>query len=314
MTIRSLQNPTAVHTLDLNFLGIPGTIAAYLIPQPRGAVLVECGPGSTKANLEAGLQAHGLSSRDISDVLLTHIHLDHAGAAGYLATQGATIHVHEVGAPHLINPERLLTSAARIYGDMMESLWGEFLPVPVDRLISHKDGDLIEIEKLSFRAIDTPGHAYHHFAYLLGEICFSGDIGGVRMGGTRHLRVPMPPPEFHLEKWRQSVERLKREKISILAPTHFGIYDDPDWHLDALTKALDEVEAWMEEIMPADPPDEQINEAFLSWSRERSLAEGLDPGLLELYEAANPSWMSSAGIQRYYRKHRSPQGQARQGK
>lgn len=308
MTILSLQDSTTIHTLDLNFLGIAGTIAAYLIPHPRGAVLVECGPGSTKANLEAALQAHGLSSADVTDVLLTHIHLDHAGAAGWLAGQGATVHVHEVGAPHLVDPERLLTSAARIYGDMMETLWGEFLPVPVGRLVPHQDGDLIEIEGLSFRAIDTPGHANHHFAYLLGEICFSGDIGGVRMGGTRHLRVPMPPPEFHLEKWRQSVARLKREKISFIAPTHFGLFDDPDWHLAALLKALDEVEAWMEEVMPADPPIEQLSETFLKWSRDRSLSEGLDPGLLELYEAANPSWMSSAGIQRYYRKFRSPQG------
>ena len=304
MTFHFQPDPTTIHTLDLNFLGIPGTIAAYLIPHPRGAVLVESGPGSTKMSLEAGLQAHGLSSRDISDVLLTHIHLDHAGAAGWLARQGATIHVHEVGAPHLINPERLLTSAARIYGEMMESLWGEFLPVPADRLVSHVDGDLIEIEGLTFRALDTPGHAYHHFAYLHGDICFSGDIGGVRMAGTRHLRVPMPPPEFHLERWRESVERLKQETISFFAPTHFGFFDDPEWHLDALTKALDEVEAWMEKTLPGDPPDEQLSDAFLEWSRDRSLSEGLDPGLLELYEAANPSWMSSAGIQRYYRKHR----------
>jgi glyoxylase-like metal-dependent hydrolase (beta-lactamase superfamily II) len=308
MPLDSSLVPTTVRTLDLNFMGIPGTIASYLIPHSHGAVLVECGPGSTKTNLSEGLRAQGQSVEDITDVLLTHIHLDHAGAAGWLANHEATIHVHEVGAPHLINPERLLSSAARIYGDMMESLWGEFRPVPVDRLVSHSDGDLIEVHGLSFRALDTPGHAYHHFAYLFRDICFSGDIGGVRMAGTRHLRVPMPPPEFHLEKWRGSVERLKGEKFSYLAPTHFGIFDDPGWHLEALSKALDEVEAWMEAIMPGNPADEELTQVFLKWSRERSLSEGLDPGLLELYEAANPSWMSSAGIQRYYRKYRSPAG------
>jgi glyoxylase-like metal-dependent hydrolase (beta-lactamase superfamily II) len=304
MSFHSQPAPAIVHTLDLNFLGIAGTIAAYLIPHSRGAVLIECGPGSTKKGLVKGLQMLGLSPANITDVLLTHIHLDHAGAAGWLARQGATIHVHEVGAPHLIDPERLLNSAGRIYGDLMETLWGEFLPVPADRLVSHSDGDRIEIAGLSFRALDTPGHAYHHLAYLFGEICFSGDIGGVRMAGTRHLRVPMPPPEFNLEKWRESVVRLKGERFSFIAPTHFGIYGDPAWHLEALSQALDEVEMWMEEIMPGDPPDEQLNEAFLKWSRDRSLSEGLDPALLELYEAANPSWMSSAGIQRYYRKYR----------
>jgi glyoxylase-like metal-dependent hydrolase (beta-lactamase superfamily II) len=304
MSFHSQQDKPTVHTLDLNFLGISGTIAAYLIPHSHGTLLVECGPGSTKANLVEGLRNHGLTPRDISDVLLTHIHLDHAGAAGWLARQGATIHVHEVGAPHLIEPERLLSSAARIYGDMMESLWGEFLPVPAEKLVSHSDGDIIQVGGLSFRALDTPGHAYHHFAYLFDDICFSGDIGGVRMAGTRHLRVPMPPPEFHLEKWRLSVERLKNEKFSFIAPTHFGIFDDPGWHLDALSKALDEVEGWMEEVLPTEPPNDRLNDAFLQWSRDRSLSEGLDPALLELYEAANPSWMSSAGIQRYYRKYR----------
>jgi glyoxylase-like metal-dependent hydrolase (beta-lactamase superfamily II) len=307
MTSNLHSNLPNLHTLDLNFLGISGTIASYLIPHQNGGVLVECGPGSTAENLAAALRVHGLSPKDISDVLLTHIHLDHAGAAGWLSRQGATIHVHEVGAPHLINPERLLTSAGRIYGDMMDSLWGEFLPVLPDRLVSHTDGDVIEVEGLSFRALDTPGHAYHHFAYLYESLCFSGDIGGVRMKGTHHLRVPMPPPEFHLERWRESLQRLKKEKISFIAPTHFGIFKDPSWHFDALERALDEVEAWMEEIMPGDPPDEQLNNAFLEWSRKRSLAEGLEPGLLELYEAANPSWMSSSGIKRYYQKKRIQQ-------
>jgi glyoxylase-like metal-dependent hydrolase (beta-lactamase superfamily II) len=289
-------------------MGIPGTIAAYLIPHRHGAALVECGPGSTVPGLRAALHALGLTPGDISDVLLTHIHLDHAGAAGWLAQQGAHIHVHAVGAPHLLNPDKLLASATRIYGDMMETLWGEFLPVPPERLTAHSDGDAIAVEDLCFRAVDTPGHAYHHFAYLYEDICFSGDIGGVRMAGTRHLRVPMPPPEFHLEKWRESLERLKGEKFARLAPTHFGIFTDPDWHLQALSRALDEIEDWMEKVMPANPQTEQLNEAFMEWTRARSLSEGLDPGLLDLYEAANPSWMSTHGIQRYWNKHRNQAG------
>lgn len=298
----------AVRTLDLNFQGIPGAIAAYLIPHAHGAVLIESGPGSTTAGLVSGLEAHGFTPADITDVLLTHIHLDHAGAAGWLARQGARIHVHSVGAPHLSNPEKLLSSAKRIYGEMMDMLWGEFLAVPEASISIVQDGDVLEIGSLQFRAIDTPGHAYHHLAYIFQNVCFSGDVGGVRMQGVRHLRIPMPPPELDIEKWEQSVTRLGLEQeaggFSRIAPTHFGIFDDAPWHLAALRQNLQEVETWMENVLPGDPPVEAINEKFLHWTEERSAADCLDPAQIRMYEAANPSWMSAAGMQRYWRKHR----------
>jgi glyoxylase-like metal-dependent hydrolase (beta-lactamase superfamily II) len=296
-----------IQTIDLNFMGMPGTIASYLIPHENGVALVESGPGSTIEGLKKGLKANGYTVADVTDVLLTHIHLDHAGASGWLARQGAQIYVHEVGAPHMLNPEKLLASAARIYGDMMDTLWGKFLSVPEEKLTILKDGDVVEIGDLRFQALDTPGHAYHHFAYLFEDVCFSGDIGGVRMGGYRHLRVPMPPPEFNLELWRDSLARLREQDFKRIAPTHFGIYNDPDWHLKALAKALDEVEEWMEAVMPEDPPIEVLNDRFLSWSRERSISDGLEEDAIEFYETANPSWMSPYGIQRYWRKYRQNQ-------
>ena len=246
---------TIIHTLDLNFLGLPQAIAVYLIPHAHGAVLVESGPGSTQAALQAGLAAHGFTLADVTDVLLTHIHLDHAGASGWLAQHGARIHVHPVGAPHMIDPTKLLTSAGRIYGDQMERLWGEFLPVPEERLSLVQDGEVIEIGALRFRALDTPGHAYHHYAYIFeggaayndvaDNVCFTGDVGGVRLPGPPHLRLPMPPPEFHLETWRSSIQRLGQEydngAFRRIAPTHFGIFDDPGWHLKAVADGLGEV-------------------------------------------------------------------------
>lgn len=298
------HNPT-FHTLDLNFMGVPGTIASYLIPHAHGAVLVESGPGSTIPALEDRLAAHHLSVKDITDVLLTHIHLDHAGAAGWLARQGAHIHVHPVGAPHLLDPEKLLASAARIYGDQMDTMWGEFLSVPEERLSVLQDGEEIEIEGLHFHPIDTPGHAEHHFAYLFGDVCFTGDIGGVRLAGPRHVRLPMPPPEFHLEKWRESLKKLSQEDFSRIVPTHFGIFPDPDWHLSALARALNEIESWMEATLPSDQAFEELNEEFLDWTRRRSLDEGLEPELIEAYETANPSWMSTYGIKRYWQKYRN---------
>jgi glyoxylase-like metal-dependent hydrolase (beta-lactamase superfamily II) len=299
----------AIHTLDLNFQGFAGAIAVYLIPHAHGAVLVECGPGSTVSALQASLQAHGLKVSEISDVLLTHIHLDHAGAAGWLARQGARIHVHPVGAPHLKDPEKLLSSAARIYGESMQTLWGDFLPVPEDRLFTHQDNEVIEIEGLRFRVLDTPGHAYHHFVYLHQEVCFSGDIGGVRLGRARHLRLPMPPPEFNLELWRESTRRLQVEydcgAYQHIAPTHFGVFDDPGWHLKAVEQALDDVDGWIAQVMPANPSTEELKEMFLQWTQVRSLDYGLDPDLLGPFEAANPSWMSAYGIHRYWHKVRN---------
>lgn len=302
---------SVIHTIDLNFCGLPGAIAAYLIPHAHGAILVESGPGSTIPALQAGLRAHGLSEKDISDVLLTHIHLDHAGAAGWLARQGARIHVHEVGAPHLLDPERLLSSAARIYGAEMETLWGEFLPVPEERLSVLHDGDVIEVDGLRLRAIETPGHAYHHFAYVFQDVCFTGDIGGVRMFNTRHLRLPMPPPEFNPEVWRQSIERLKYERAQgsfrRIAPTHFGIFDDPDWHLQTAAAELDAIETWMLLNMPSDPPVEQLREKIVAWFHERAVLMGVEPETLKTYEVANPTWMAAAGIYRYWHKVRNAQ-------
>ncbi len=296
------QSP--IHTLDLNFLGIPNAIAAYLIPHAHGGVLIECGAGSTVESLKSALAAHHLNPEAISDVLLTHIHLDHAGAAGWLARKGARIHVHEVGAPHLIAPEKLLRSAGRIYGDQMETLWGEFVPVHEEQLCILQDNDEIEIEGLVFHALDTPGHAYHHMAYLFEKTCFSGDVGGVRMAGSarRHVRIPTPPPEFHLEKWRESVQRLAALEIDFIAPTHFGIFDDPASHLRALAKGLDDIQAWMETELPRQLPVEAFEKEIAAWERQRALADGVSVEFLESYEKASPAWMSAAGLQRYWDK------------
>jgi glyoxylase-like metal-dependent hydrolase (beta-lactamase superfamily II) len=304
MQIQLDSKAHTIYTLDLNFLGIEGAIASYLIPYDNGAVLVECGPGSTIPVLQAHLNSHGFDVNEISDVLLTHIHLDHAGASGWFAKQGARIHVHPVGAPHLLDPQKLLSSAGRIYGDKMELLWGEFLPVPESQVVIHQDQEFIEIENLTFRPLETSGHASHHFAYLLDGVCFSGDIGGVRMTGAHHIRLPMPPPEFHLESWRHSLEKLRQEEISQFIPTHFGIFSDPDWHLAALNKALDDIDNWMEEIMPKELPYKEFKAEFLKWENQRAQADNIDPHFLNVYRTANPPEISILGIQRYWRKYR----------
>jgi glyoxylase-like metal-dependent hydrolase (beta-lactamase superfamily II) len=293
---------TRIVTLDLNFQGRPHAIASYLIRSGDAVVIIESGPGSTLSSLEAGLVNEGLSPRNVTHVLLTHIHLDHAGAAGWLANQGAEIYVHPVGAPHMLNPEKLLASATRIYGDRMESLWGEFLPVPENRLTIPNDAEEIAIGDLRFIPINTPGHAEHHYAYLFEDICFCGDVGGVRIPGYPYLRVPMPPPELHIERWHESVNRLRAAKPTRIAPTHFGIYDDPEWQMDEVEKGLNSAARWLESVMPSDPSVEELRGAFTEWMITEGERAGLSEQVQEAYELANPPGMSADGLMRYWKK------------
>jgi glyoxylase-like metal-dependent hydrolase (beta-lactamase superfamily II) len=295
---------TRIATLDLNFQGRPRAIAAYLIRHSSGVVLIECGPGSTLPSLAAGLADEGFSPRDVTHVLLTHIHLDHAGAAGWFARQGAEIVVHPVGAPHLLNPEKLIASATRIYGERMDTLWGEFLAVPENNLRVANDGEELVIGDLRFLPLDTPGHAEHHFAYQFEHTIFTGDVGGVRIPGYQYLRVPMPPPELHIEKWKHSLVKLRSHKPARLAPTHFGVFDDVDWQLDEVEKGLDAASRWLEQVMPAEPSAEELRAKFTDWILEDAKSLGMSEETVKAYELANPLGMSADGLLRYWMKVR----------
>jgi glyoxylase-like metal-dependent hydrolase (beta-lactamase superfamily II) len=296
---------TDIFTLDLNFQGISETIASYLIPHTQGVVLVECGPGSSLPGLESELEKYGYTFADVTHVLLTHIHLDHAGAAGWLAHQGAQIYVHEVGAPHMLNPERLIGSATRIYGDLMDSLWGEILPVPEDNLtILPGDGEF-KIDGLHFRYLDMPGHASHHLVYIFEDICFSGDVGGVRLPGPPFIRLPTPPPEFHIESWRETIRKFGEASFSRIAPTHFGIFGDARWHLQALEQTLCDVELWMEDTLPETKDKESLRDIFAQWEYARCEVAGFDEDILHAYSLAMPVGMGADGIWRYWKKFRA---------
>lgn len=297
---------TTVQLIDLDFQGQATAMAVYAIPHADGVALVESGPGSTVPALERGLAALGYGLKDVSHVFLTHIHLDHAGAAGFLASQGAQVFVHPNGAPHLLNPEKLIASATRIYGDKMQSLWGDFLPVPAERLVILQDGDEVTVGGgLTVLALDTPGHAEHHLSYFVDGYCFTGDVGGIRISAYPYLRLPFVPPELHLEKWHASIDKLQALDVRHVAPTHFGIFDDPDWHFAAIHRVLNEVDGWLSEVMPADPPIEELRTRFVDWMEEQGRAIGLPADVREAYALANPLGMSADGLQRYWRKFRS---------
>ena len=298
--------PRKVHTLDLNFLNRNDAIAAYLIPHSKGAVLVESGPGSTISALVAGIEEHGYTLDDITHVFLSHIHLDHAGAAGWLSQQGAQVCVHPIGAPHMLQPEKLIASATRIYQDKMDFLWGKFLAVPADKLIAAKDGQEITIGDLTMTAIHTPGHAEHHISWgIKDDIIFTGDVGGVRMPGYDYVRLPLVPPELHLEKWHNSLEKMLSMKFKRVAPTHFGVFDDAEKHLHSALAAVDSTSRWLDEVMPSEPTVEELGQKVVVWMLKEALAEGVSEETLQVYEIANPLHMSATGLARYWKKFRN---------
>jgi len=292
-----------IHTLDLNFSGRHATIAAYLVVGAGGPVLVETGPASTLETLVARLAELGFAPADVRHVLVTHIHLDHAGAAGWWAQQGATVYVHPIGAPHLVDPSRLLTSAGRIYGDAMDVLWGHTLPAPAERVRAVRDGETVQVNGLTFTALDTPGHAWHHHVYRLGDAAFTGDAAGVRLPGSDLGSIPAPPPEFDREAWRKTLQRLSDENFAALYLTHFGPVRDARQHLEQMRELLEEVTEFVGQRVQNGRERDDLVAEYSTWNRQRAQAHGVTEPDWQRHELANPLFMSVDGVTRYWRKH-----------
>jgi glyoxylase-like metal-dependent hydrolase (beta-lactamase superfamily II) len=199
-----------VRVLDLNFLGRPGAIAAALLEGPGGLALVDPGPASCLDGLRASLARHGHRLEDADTVLVTHIHLDHSGGVGVLARLNPRlqVYVHQRGAPHVVDPSKLVSSASRLYGDRMGPLWGEILPVPEASVHPLDGGEVLEIAGVEVRVAYTPGHASHHVSYFdtSSGTAFVGDAGGIRVGEPLLVLPPTPPPDIDVDAWyaRQS--------------------------------------------------------------------------------------------------------------
>lgn len=289
-------------TLDLNFQNTPQSIAAYLIFGDDGPVLVETGPGSTLPSLLNQLKQHGLTPGDIKHILVTHIHFDHAGAAGWWAQQGAQIYVHPFGAKHLIDPAKLIASAARIYGDKMDTLWGDILPAPAEKVTVIYDNDTVEVAGLTFQVLETPGHARHHHVYRLGDVAFTGDAAGIKIPGSPLVGLPAPPPEFDREVWQETIKRLRNEAVQTLYPTHFGPTPNIAEHWDELWQLMDDSAEFVRVRMDDGISRDEIVSEFLVWNQERADAAGLSAASTQKHMMANPLEMSVDGIMRYWRK------------
>ncbi len=294
-----MSRPPRIHTIDLDFLGIPESIAVYALSGPDGTVLVESGPMSTVHVLSASLATIGIAPSDVTDVLVTHVHLDHAGSAGWWAAQGARIHVHRLGHRHLADPSRLLASASRVYGSDMNRLWGTMSPVPLERLIAHDDGDTIAAAGLDLRCIDTPGHASHHLCFVIDGAVFTGDVAGIRMPGQRAAMAPTPPPDIDVEAWMDSLGRLRRQQAERLYLTHFGEVRDPAAHLDRVAAALIAAADCVARGLGNGLDRDGLSAAFDAWYRSELSRQGVTGRAVDAYLAGNPPPMAVDGLQRY---------------
>jgi len=297
-----------IEIVDLNFMGTEHVIASFLLLGDSSAALVETGPTTCLEHLMDGLDEHNVSPEDVREVFLTHIHLDHAGASGHLAEllPSATFYVHEVGYPHMVDPSKLLKSATRIYGERMEELWGEARPVPEDRLKVLEGGEEIEAADGVLAAHYTPGHAYHHLAYLEpdSDALFAGDVAGIRLPGQSYIRPPTPPPEIDLDAWVQSIELIRQIAPGSLLPTHFGCFDDVERHLGELEQRLQDWLLFVEERMDGEATREEIAEELKTKSDAEMLAEGAGPEETEHYDLAGDYPTLTDGLMRYVSKRR----------
>ncbi|MBA2296131.1 MAG: MBL fold metallo-hydrolase [Actinobacteria bacterium] len=275
--------------LDVLHGGERRLIGAYLVDTGEGLALHDCGPASSLPGLRDALAARGVDARDVRHLLLSHIHLDHAGAAGVLVREHPELQVHvsRVGAQHLIDPARLEASARRLYGDAFDTLWGELAPVPEANV------RIVDDEVIGLTCFPTPGHASHHVAYLHEDgTLYAGDAAGVRIAPGRFVFAPTPPPEVDLDAWGRTLDELERRAPRRVALTHFGIAEDPERHLRALRETMHE---WAERV--AHGMDEQT---FVAAARADVRAS--DPEEVDVYDRAAPYWHCFRGLERYWRK------------
>lgn len=290
--------------IDVRFLGRPGRIAAGAIVTPTGALVVDPGPASSLAGLLDGLAGAGITPPVLRGLLLTHVHLDHAGAAGTLVREypHVKVYVHERGATHLIDPAKLLASATRLYGDQMGRLWGEVAAVPAANIVVPADGDVLEIDGVAFDVAYTAGHASHHVCYRdrRSGVVYAGDTGGIRVGPSPYVLPPTPPPDIDVPAWQASLARLRAWEPSGVFVTHFGLYRDAIVHLDALSRELDAWDRLAGSILDGVPEASRL-QAFVESVRAR-VRQRVTAAEAEAYSGAMSLEDCWSGLERYHQK------------
>jgi glyoxylase-like metal-dependent hydrolase (beta-lactamase superfamily II) len=292
--------------VDLHFLGVPEIIATAVLHGTSGVALIDPGPSTTLDSLTASLARMSISIADVRQILLTHIHLDHAGVTGTLVRQNPAIEVfvHERGAPHMIDPSKLLASAGRLYGLDMDRLWGDFLPVAPDRIRALKGEERISAGGRNLAVAYTPGHASHHVTYFdpSTRVAFVGDTAGIRRQGRDHVMPPTPPPDIDLDAWRISEDRILSWDPDTLFLTHFGPFHGARVHFQDMTERLALWSRIVRRLLADASLDEDqrlaafMSEALLELKRKVGATEA------EQYNRAGRLDYSWQGLSRYWKK------------
>jgi glyoxylase-like metal-dependent hydrolase (beta-lactamase superfamily II) len=292
--------------ISLPFQGEYDIIGSYLLTGGNDIALIDPGPGSTYEALLATLREGGYDPQEVTHLIVTHVHLDHAGAIGTLLHHmpKARVLVHSKGAPHLLDTSKLVSSASRIYGARMHDLWGEIESVPEERLHYLEDGDILNVANRRLEVHYTPGHAVHHVIFFdvhSGEL-FAGDAAGVRLQEVDYVRPPTPPPDIDIEAWSSTIDKLKQLRPDVLYIAHFGPSKNPTQHLERLRERL---YAWGDFVLSAmrdGKSESEIIKLLIAHTQPELERVSHDPHNLERYEIAANYPMSVQGYMRYWRK------------
>ncbi len=275
--------------IDLLHRGAARSVGCYVVETDDGAALFDCGPATCIPTLKGELAARGLELGEIRHLLLSHIHLDHAGAAGALVRELPTLQVHvsAAGAPHLSDPSKLEASARRLYGDAFDELWGTLVPVPAESI--RIAGDNV----LGLECFPSTGHASHHISMLHDDgTLYAGDSVGLRIAPASFVLAPTPPPDIDLEAWEATITETERRAPARVALTHFGVFDDVSEHLARLRETL---QRWADRV--AHGMDEAT---FVAAARADCSTS--DPDDFEAYDRAVSYSLCFLGLERYWRK------------
>jgi glyoxylase-like metal-dependent hydrolase (beta-lactamase superfamily II) len=292
-----------IHILDTQHLGRPGIIAATALETSDGLALFDTGADSTFATISAALRAVGFSPNDVRHVFLSHIHLDHAGAAWRFADVGAIVHVHPRGARHLLDPSRLMESAARIFGTEMQRLWGEMRPIAEDKVRVTDDDAPIQAGQFEIRSLATPGHASHHNVYSWDDSMFGGDVAGVRLDDGPPV-PPFVPPELQVESWLESIRQMRALAPTRLYLPHFGLVGgDLAAHFEALAERVQRWANWFRDELRKGRGEAELIPKFARYEASDIIDAGAAPERVADYELADPSFMAVTASIRYWQKY-----------
>jgi glyoxylase-like metal-dependent hydrolase (beta-lactamase superfamily II) len=296
---------SGIDYVDLNFLGRAEIIATAILGDASGIALVDPGPSTTLDGLITRLAAQGIGIRDVRRILLTHIHLDHAGATGSLlrANPDIEVFVHERGARHLIDPAKLVASASRLYGDDMQRLWGEVAPVPAAQVRALAGGERIVAGGRELEVAPTPGHASHHVSFFdpSSGVAFVGDTAGIRRGSGTYILPPTPPPDIDLEAWRQSADRILAWQPDTLFLTHFGPHRGARLHFQELFVRLDHWSGLVRRLLADSTLDDVQRERRFVEEASTDIRRTIGEAEADQYSRAGRLDYSWQGLARYWR-------------